>query len=178
MPDITLTEEELQKKIDEAVKKATEETTTKLVKEHNEQMAQQRIKAKDEQDKAVKKAVEEANLSAEEKAKKEIEEQRKAEQEELATLRLEKKINDRAKKLAENDLPDFFKNDSRLLNAEDDKVDEVIKTIKEEYTKVLPSGATVSTNVNVSTESGKQQKTKEQLEIERMRKLGLGKSMI
>lgn len=50
MPDITLTEEELQKKIDEAVKKATEETTTKLVKEHNEQMAQQRIKAKDEQD--------------------------------------------------------------------------------------------------------------------------------
>jgi hypothetical protein len=122
--ELTLTEEELKKKIDEAVKKATDELSTKLAKEHNEQMAQQRIKAKDDQDKAVAKAVAEANLSAEEKAKKEIEEQRKLEQEELAQLRLEKKINDRAKKLAENELPDFFKNDTRLLNAEEDKVDE------------------------------------------------------
>lgn len=178
MPEpITLTEEELQNKITEAVNKAVAETTTKLEKSHNEAMAQQRIKAKDDLDKAVKKAVDEANLTAEQKAQKELEEQRKADQEELATLRLEKKINDRARKLADNNLPDFFKNDSRLLNAEDDKVDEVIKTIKEEYTKVLPSGATVSTNVNVSTESGKQ-KSKEQLELERMRKLGLGKTMI
>lgn len=145
---ITMTEEELQKKIDEAVKKATDEVSAKLVKEHNEQMAQQRIKAKEEQDKAVKKAVDEANLSAEEKAKKEIEEQRKAEQEELARLRLEKKVNDRAKKLTEQGLPEFFKNDARLLNAEEEKVDEVIKTIKDEFTKVLPKGATVSTNVN------------------------------
>lgn len=149
MPDpITMTEEELQKKIDEAVKKATDEVSAKLVKEHNEQMAQQRIKAKEEQDKAVKKAVDEVNLSAEEKAKKEIEEQRKAEQAELEQLRFEKKVNDRSKKLAEQGLPEFFKNDTRLLNAEEEKVDEVIKTIKDEYTKVLPKGATVSTNVN------------------------------
>lgn len=172
---LTLTEEELQKKIDEAVKKATEETTATLVKKHNEEMAQQRIKAKDDQEKAIAKAVENANLTAEEKAKKEIEEQRKAEQQELAQLRLEKKINDRAKKLSENDLPDFFKNDTRLLEAEDDKVDEVIKTIKEEYSKVLPKGATVSTNVVNTGNSGK---TKEQQELDRVRKLGLGKSMI
>ena len=175
---LTLTEEELQKKIDEAVKKATEETTAKLVKEHNESMAQQRIKAKDDQEKAVAKAVAEANLTAEEKAKKEIEEQRKAEQEELAQLRLEKKVNDRAKKLVEAELPDFFKNDTRLLNAEDEQVDEVIKTIKEEYSKVLPKGATISTNVVTNTPSGQTQKTKEQLELERARKLGLGKSYV
>lgn len=174
---LQMTEEELQKKIDEAVKKATDEVTTKLVKEHNENMAQQRIKAKEEQEKAVKKAVDEANLSAEDKAKRELEEQRKADQEELAQLRLEKKVNDRAKKLAEAELPDFFKNDTRLLNAEDDKVDEVIKTIKEEYTKVLPKGATVSTNVMTDTPNG-QKKSKEQLELERARKLGLGKSFV
>ena len=175
---ITLTEAELQAKVEEAVAKAVAEKTTELEKKHNEAMAQQRIRAKDDQEKAVNKAVAEANLTAEQKAQKEIEEQRKADQQELETLRLEKKINDRARKLAENNLPDFFKNDSRLLNAEDDKVDDVIKTIKEEYTKVLPSGATVSTNVNVSTESGKQQKTKEQLELERVRKLGLGKNYV
>jgi len=175
---LTLTEEELQKKIDEAVKKATEETSAKLEKAHNESMAQQRIKAKEEQEKAVAKAVAEANLSAEEKAKKEIEEQRKAEQEELAQLRLEKKVNDRAKKLAEAELPDFFKNDSRLLNAEDEQVDEVIKTIKEEYSKVLPKGATISTNVVTGTQTGQTQKSKEQQELERARKLGLGKSYV
>ena len=110
-------------------------------------MAQQRIKAEDEKRKAVEKAIAEANLTAEEKAKKEIEEQRKAEQQELEQLRFEKKVNDRSKKLQEQGLPDFFKNDTRLLNAEDDKVDEVIKSIKEDYEKVLPKGATVSTNV-------------------------------
>ena len=174
--ELTLTEEELQAKIDEAVKKATEETTATLEKKHNESMAQQRIKARDDLEKAVAKAVAEANLTAEEKAKKEVEEQRKLEQEELAQLRLEKKVNDRAKKLAENELPDFFKNDVRLLNAEDEKVDEVIKTIKEEYIKVLPKGATTSTNINVTTPSDT--KSKEERELERMRSLGLGKNYV
>ena len=168
---LTLTEEELPKKIDEAVKKATEDTTAKLVKEHNENMAQQRIKAKDDQEKAVKKAVEEANLTAEEKAKKELEEQLKADKEELELLRLEKKVNDRANKLKEKGLPDFLKNDSRLLNAEEDKVDDVINTIEKEYKGSMPKGATINTNVN-GTNTGKSQ---EQAELERVRKLGLTK---
>lgn len=149
MPDkLELTEEELQAKITDAVKKATDELTTKLSKEHNEQMAQLRIKAKDEQEKAVNKAIADANLTAEEKAKKEVEEQRKAEQAELAQLRLEKKINDRSKKLVDKGLPEFLKNDQRLLNAEDGEVEKVIETIEKEYKAVLPKGATVSTNVN------------------------------
>ena len=174
MPEITLTEEQLQEKIDNAVKKATEELTATLEKKHNDEMGKQRIKFADEKKKAVEDAVANANLTTEEKVKKELEEQRIAEQQELAELRLEKKINDRAKKLADAQLPDFFKNDSRLLNAEDDKVDDVIKTIKEEYLKVLPKGAVVSTNVDVATAT-QNEKTKEEKELERVRKLGLGK---
>lgn len=173
---LTLTEEELQAKIDEAVKKATDELTATLTKKHNEDMAQLRIKASDDKKKAVDEAVANANLSAEEKAKKELEKQREADLAELNSLRLEKKINDRAQKLKDNDLPDFFKNDARLLNAEDDKVDEVIKTIKEEYSKVLPKGATISTNITGSTPTGS--KSKDDLELERVRKLGLGKSFV
>ena len=148
MPDLlNLTEEELQAKIAEAVKKATEEQKVALEKTHNEEMAQLRIKAKDEKEKAVNKAVADANLSDEEKAKKELEEQRKADQAELAQLRLEKKVNDRANKLKEKGLPDFLKNDQRLLNAEDGDVDKVIENIEQEFKSVLPQGATVSTNV-------------------------------
>ena len=147
MEQITLTEEELQAKIEQAVKKAVTEKETELTKSHNEAMAQQRIKADDEKKRAVEKAVAEANLTAEEKAKKELEEKTKADQEELIALRLEKKVNDRAKKLNDKGLPEFFKNDSRLLNAEDDKVDEIIGVIKQEYESTLPKGATVSTNV-------------------------------
>lgn len=172
MPEnVTLTEEELQAKIDEAVKKAVGEKTTELEKKHNEAMAQQRIKANDEKKKAVDEAVANATLSAEQKAQKELEEKRKADAEELAQLRLEKKVNDRANKLKEKGLPEFFKNDSRLLNAEDDNVDEVINTIKSEYESVLPKGATVDTNVH-GVSSGT---NKEKAELNRVRKLGLGK---
>ena len=172
MPEpLTLTEEELQAKIDEAVKKAVGETTETLTKKHNEEMAQQRIKAKKDTEDAVKKATEEAKLSAEEIAAKKLEEERKADMEELAQLRLEKKVNDRAKKLAEQGLPDFLKNDSRLLNAEDDKVDEVIKTIKEEYESNLPKGAKIDTNVRGGGNGGK---TEAELEQVRVRNLGLG----
>ena len=171
MPDITLTEEELQKKIDEAVNKAKADQEAELKKKHDSEMAQARIQAKEDKEKAVKKAQEDASLSAEEKAKKEVEEQRKAEREELEQLRLEKKINDRANKLKDKGLPDFFKNDSRLLNAEDDKVDDVITTIEKEYKGSLPKGATIDTNVR-GANSGKSQ---EQAELERVRGLGLKK---
>ena len=172
MPEkIELTDEELQAKIDEAVKKAVTETTDTLTKKHNEEMANQRITAKKDKEDAIKKAKEEAQLSDEEIAAKKIEEERKAEKEELEQLRLEKKINDRAKKLQENGLPDFFKNDSRLLNAEEEKVDEVIATIKKEWESNLPKGAQVNTNVRGGNQGGK---TEEELELERVRNLGVG----
>lgn len=168
---ITLTAEELDEKIKDAVEKAVAETTETLNKKHSDEMAQQRKKAKADTEKAVEQAVANANLSAEEQAAKKIEEERRAEQEELAQLRLEKKINDRANKLKERGLPDFFKNDSRLLNATDEEVEGVITTIEKEYKGSLPQGATVSTNVSGTSTSGNAQQT----ELERVRKLGLGK---
>ena len=74
-------------------------------------------------------------------------------EQELATLRSYKKQVDLTKKLTEAGIPSFFVNDTRLLNAEEDKVPEVIKTIKAELTSVLPKGATFTTNV---VGSGKQ----------------------
>ena len=61
---ITLTEEELEQKITEAVSKAVADKTTELEKQHNSAMAQQRVKADEEKKKAVEKAVAEASLSA------------------------------------------------------------------------------------------------------------------
>lgn len=167
---ITLTAEELEEKVKEAVEKAVAETTETLSKKHSDDMAQQRKKAKADQEKAVSEAVANANLSAEERATKKLEEERRAEQEELAQLRLEKKINDRANKLKEKGLPDFLKNDSRLLNAEEGEVDDVISAIEKEYKGSLPQGAVIDTNVNGGS-SGKNKNA----ELERIRKLGLGK---
>lgn len=168
---VEMTEEELQAKIQEEVNKAKAEQEAELKKKHDSEMAQLRIKAKQDTENAVKKAQEDATLTAEEKAKKEQEEENKAMKEELEQLRHEKKVNDRAAKLKEKNLPDFFKNDSRLLNAEEDKVDDVITTIEKEYKASLPDGAQINTNVK-GTNTGKSQ---EQAELERVRNLGLKK---
>lgn len=99
-----------------------------------------------------------------------MEEEQKAKDEELIALRLEKKERDRADKLAKAGVPLLFKNDRRLLDAEDDKVDEVIETIKKEYQALLPNnGAHVSTNVGGT--GGDPQVA----EMDRMRNLGLKK---
>lgn len=169
---VELTEEqkaEIEKAKQEAVAKAVAEKEAELTKKHNEEMANLRIKTKAEKDEAVKKAEENAKLSAEEKAKKELEEQQKAEHEELETLRLEKKLNDRKAKLVSAGVPEMFANDSRLINAEEDKVEETINTIKTEWEKIAPKGATTTTNVNGKGSSGETDKFKE------FRGLGVGR---
>ena len=168
---IEMTEEELQQKIQDEVAKAKAEQEAEMKKKHDSEMAQLRIKAKQDTENAVKKAQEDATLTAEEKAKKMQDEENKAMKEELEQLRHEKKVNDRAAKLKEKNLPDFFKNDSRLLNAEEDKVDEVITTIEKEYKASLPQGAVVNKNVSGSNTG----KSAEQAELERVRNLGLKK---
>lgn len=165
-------QEELDKAIQEAVSKAVSEATETQTKKHNEEMAQLRIKAKAEQEKAIEKAKEDATLSADELAKKKVEEDIKAKDLELSELRTFKKQAEIEKSLADNQLPAFFKNDSRLLNASDDERAEVIKTIKEEYTQTLPSGSTVDTNVVATGNAGK---SKADQELESFRNLGLTK---
>lgn len=141
---------EIQKQIEDAVLKAVEENTAKLTKEHNNIVAGIRKSAKEEQENAIQKAKDEAKLSTEELAKKQVEEQIKQKDTELAELRAYKKMGELSKKLKDAGVPDLFVNDSRLQNADNDKVDEIIKTIKDEFSKLIPSGANVSTNVQTS----------------------------
>ena len=177
MEEIKMTQEELDAKIKAEVEKATAEKEAEFKKKHDSEMAQFRLKAKEDQEKAVQKAKDEANLSAEEKAKKKLEEEQKAkeeeykaEHEELEQLRLEKKVHDRADKLTKAGLPTFLKNDMRLLNADEDKVDEVINTIKAEYDEANPKKANIDTNVH-----GGEHKSPEQKLLEQVRNAGLGK---
>lgn len=142
---ITLTETELQAKIDDAVSKATND----LVSKHNGEMASLRTKHSAELERTKK----EAGLSAEELAKKRAEEIAQANEQELADLRVFKKQTLLKDKLAKADLPPFLINDSRLLSAEEGDIDKVIKTIKGEYDASKPNGTTHSTVVPLGSGS-------------------------
>jgi len=147
MAELPKTEQELQDLIDAKVTEAVD----KLNAKHNGEMATMRQK----HDAELKKAKEQANLSAEEIAQQKIKEQQDADQKELTELRAFKKSSLLGDKLAKAGLPSYFKNDTRLLNAEDGDIDKVIKDVKREYDDSLPKGATHSTVV--TTPSGNQQ---------------------
>ena len=130
-------EAELQAMIDDAVSKATENLNAK----HNSDMATMRKKHESD----LAKAKEQANMSAEEVANQKLKEQQEANEKELAELRTYKKQSIISEKLTEAKLPQYFKNDSRLLSAEAGDLDKVIRNISKEYTENLPKGATHST---------------------------------
>ena len=151
MEELPKTEQELNDLIDAKVNEALEKANTK----HNGEMASLRKKHDDE----IKRVKEQANLSAEEIAQQRIKEENDAKDKELSELRAYKKASLLTEKLAKEGLPNFFKNDTRLLNAEDGDIDKVIKDIKKEYEANLPKGATHSTVVQQAT-GGAQQKEK------------------
>lgn len=138
------TEQELNELIDARVTEVTE----KLTAEFNGKMASMRKKYDDD----LKKTKEQANMTAEELAQQKIEEQRNADQQELQELRAYKRSTVISSKLAKAGLPDFLKNDNRLLTAEEGNLDKVIKDVQKDYEAGLPKGATHSTVV--STPSG------------------------
>ena len=146
--ELPKTEQELNDLIEQKVNEATE----KLVAKHNGEMATMRQK----HDADLKKVREQANLSAEEIAQAKIKEQNDADQKELSELRAYKKSNEIANRLAKEGLPAYFKNDTRLLNAEDGDIDKVIKEVKKEYDATLPKGATHSTIINTATGNNNQ----------------------
>lgn len=139
MVELPKTEQELNDLIEQKVNEATE----KLVAKHNGDMATMRQK----HDAELKKAKEQASLSAEELAEQRVKEQNEARDKELEELRAYKKSGELSQRLKKEGLPDFFKNDARLINAEEGDVDKVIKDIKKEYETYLPKGATHSTVV-------------------------------
>lgn len=130
---ITLTQAELDAKIDEAVKKNTETLEAK----HSNDMYNLRQENKKLKD---------AGKSQEDLMK----EKDEAIAKELAELRGFRKQSIISDRLAKEGLPSYFKNDSRLLAAEDGDVDKVLKTIKKEYEETLPKGNTHSTVVKTS----------------------------
>ena len=132
---ITLTQAEFDAKVEEAVKSATDE----LVKKHNKEMYDSRQEIKKLKD---------ASLSKEELEAKVRQEQDEATQKELTELRAYKKQSILTDKLAKEGLPSYFKNDRRLLDAEDGDLDKVIKTVKKEYDDSLPKGSSHSTVIN------------------------------
>ena len=140
---ITLTEAELQAKIDDAVSKATKGFISQ--QEHDGQMASMRKKYDDE----LKKEKDRAKLDADERAKLEAEEKNQATLKELDDLRAYKKSSELGKRLEKEGLPSFFVNDQRLLSAEGGDLDKAIKVIKGEYDAIKPQGNAHSSVVQV-----------------------------
>ena len=140
---ITLTEAELNAKVEDAVANATKD----LISKHNTEMYNARKEIKE---------LKNASLSLEERQQQELKEKELALGQELADLRAFKKTTILNEKLAKENLPSYFKNDNRLLTAEDGDIDKVIKDIKKEYEASLPKGSSHST---IITTSGQQPTT-------------------
>lgn len=147
MQELPKTEQELNDLIEQRVSEERE----KLVSQHNGAMANMRKKYESD----LQKAKDQANMTAEEIAQQKIKEQQDADFQELQELRTYKKTNEIATRLAKEGLPSYFKNDTRLLNADTGDLDKVIKDVKKEYEQTLPKGATHSTIV--TTASGQKQ---------------------
>lgn len=101
------------------------------------------------------KKLKESTLTETERIANEQAEQYKVLQEELAQLRGEKSSNLRKNAIAEAKLPNHFTNDIRVINAKDDELPNVIKTLSKEWSQVaqeLTKGQVVGTAPKVSTE--------------------------
>ena len=131
---ITLTQSELDAKIKEAVDTATES----LISKHNGEMAKMRK--------------ENTDLRNASKTQEQLkEEQDQAVQNELNELRAFKKGKVIEEKLAKENMPSYFKNDARLLNASDDDFDKTLAKVKKEYEATLQKGNTHSSIVQTNT---------------------------
>ena len=160
MTELPKTEQELNDLIAAKVQEATAEQEAK----HNGQMATLRKKYDDD----LKKAKEQAGKTAEEIAQEKIKEQQEHDAQELTELRQFKKNTVLSEKLKKEGLPDFFKNDTRLLNAEDGNLDKVIKDIKKEYEQYQPKGATHSTVVQTQSQNVNKQQDDKGVAFEKM----------
>lgn len=142
-----------QEQVDTMVAEALEKQKGELEAKHNAVMTSQR-KA---HEKEMEKYKSNADLSADERAKRENAELIESLQNEVNDLKAYKKNAELTERLAKEQLPSFFKNDSRLLNAKDEKELEIaFKTIKTEYASSTNSGANHSTVVSgASAENGK-----------------------
>ena len=122
-------EKTLQEQIDEAVAKTNAEWEAKFQAKVNEI-------AKSTRERYAKEA-EREKMTAEEKVKADYEDKITSLTEELG--KKTKEIKDRKinEAILSNELPSYYKNDIRLLNADDENFDKVIKDIKAEHNDYL-----------------------------------------
>ena len=160
MTELPKTEQELNDLIAQKVQEKTDELTS----QHNGQMANMRKKYESD----LAKAKEQANMTAEQIAAEKVKEQQEHDAQELTELRQFKKNTVLSEKLKKEGLPDFFKNDTRLLNAEDGNLDKVIKDIKKEYEQYQPKGATHSTVVQTQSQNVNKQQDDKGVAFEKM----------
>ena len=141
-------EKTLQEQIDEAVAKTNAEWEAKFQAKVNEI-------AKSTRERYAKEA-EREKMTAEEKVKADYEDKITTLTEELG--KKTKEIKDRKinEAILSNELPSYYKNDIRLLNADDENFDKVIKDIKAEhndYLKALLQQNVKSTSPNIQKDS-------------------------
>lgn len=141
-------EKTLQEQIDEAVAKTNAEWEAKFQAKVNEI-------AKSTRERYAKEA-EREKMTAEEKVKADYEDKITTLTEELG--KKTKEIKDRKinEAILSNELPSYYKNDIRLINADDENFDKVIKDIKAEhndYLKTLLQQNVKSTSPNIQKDS-------------------------
>ena len=146
---ITLTQAELDTRIQEAVDTATKD----LISKHNSDMAKMRKENTD---------LRNASKSQEQLKQ----EQDQALQDELTELRNFKKGKVIEERLAKESLPSYFKNDARLLNAKEEDFDRVLKEVKKEYEGTLPNGNTHSSVVQTNSGATPPQSDKDKANAE------------
>lgn len=129
--------------LDALITSKVEEATNNLVSKHNGEMASLRKKHEAE----IQKVKEQANMSAEEIAQKRVQEQNEADQRELQELRGFKKSTIISQRLAKDGLPDYLKNDVRLINSSEEDFEKNYKNVKADYDATQPKGNTHSSVV-------------------------------
>lgn len=137
--DLPKTEEELQLLINQKLEEQKSSYETKI----NEAAANAR---KDEA-KKLEKFKQQQAMNDEERAKalaKEKEDELNAELNELRAFKRKSFIES---KLEKEGMPKYFANDSRLLSANDEQFDKVLKDVKKDYEANLPKGSQHSTIV-------------------------------
>ena len=129
--------------LDALITSKIEEVKSELTSKHNGEMANLRKKYETE----FTKKLEQANLSAEELAQQKLKEQVAANEQELQELRTFKKGVVIGQRLAKDGLPDYLKNDIRLVNASEEDFEKQYKLVKADYEATQPKGNTHSSVV-------------------------------
>lgn len=137
--ELPKTDAELQALVDQKVKEATDALESK----HNGAIASIRK----DYDTKLQKFKDEQKLSDEERAQKLAKEKEDAINNELNELRAFKRKSFIESKLEKEGMPKYFANDSRLLSANDEQFDKVLKDVKKDYEANLPKGSQHSTIV-------------------------------